>query len=89
MIGIREALDHLPWLVTVDLADYFHCALPDARVRRRLARQVPSIEFCDGGVDVVDVEHDMRRDPIVGVDLDNVDGPRRRMARVGAVARNE
>ncbi len=41
------------------------------RVRGRFAREVPGIEFLEGGVDVVEVEHDARRDPVVGVDLDD------------------
>jgi hypothetical protein len=46
---------------------------PCPRVRRRFAREVPGIEFLEGGVDVVDLEHDERRDLVVGVDLDNVE----------------
>ena len=34
-----------------------------------LAGEVPGVEFCHGGVDVVGVEHDERNDPLVGVDL--------------------
>ena len=39
------------------------------RVRRRFAGEVPGIEFCDGGVEVVEVERDSCDDPLVGVDL--------------------
>ena len=33
---------------------------PRVRVRRSLAREVPGVEFFEGGVDVVGVEHDVR-----------------------------
>ena len=33
------------------------------------AGEVAGVEFFEGGVDVVDVEHDNRRNPLVGVDL--------------------
>ncbi len=39
----------------------------------RFAGEVAGIEFREGGVDVVEVEHDDRRDPVVGVDLDDVE----------------
>ncbi len=35
----------------------------------RFAGEVAGVEFGEGGVDVVGVEHDVRRDPPVGVDL--------------------
>ena len=44
---------------------------PRVRVGGRFAGEVPGIEFREGGVDVVGVEHDVRRDPVVGVDLDD------------------
>ena len=37
------------------------------------AREVSRIELSDGSVEVVEVEHDDRRDPLVGVDLDDVE----------------
>ena len=43
---------------------------PCVRVGGRFAGEVPGVEFLEGGVDVVGVEHDDRRDPVVGVDLD-------------------
>ena len=46
---------------------------PRVRVRRRFAGEVSGVELLDGGVDVVEVEHDERRDPLVGVDLDDVE----------------
>ena len=39
----------------------------------RFAGEVSGVEFLEGGVDVVGVEHDARRDPVVGVDLDDVE----------------
>src|SRR6202035_3396568 len=42
---------------------------PRLRVSARLAREVSGVEFFECGVDVVDVEHDVRREPIVGVEL--------------------
>ncbi len=39
----------------------------------RFAGEVPGIEFLEGSVDVVEVEHDTRRDPVVGVDLDDAE----------------
>ncbi len=51
--------------------------------RCRLACEVSGIELGEGGVDVVDVEHDYRRDPIVRVDLG--DGENLGVERVGPV----
>src|SRR5580693_3315700 len=48
---------------------------PCVRVGGRFAGKVPSIEFLEGGVDLVDVvrvEQDLRRDPLLWVDLNNV-----------------
>ena len=39
----------------------------------RFAGEVAGIELRDGGVDVFEVEHDQRRDPLVGVDLDDAE----------------
>ena len=44
---------------------------PRVRVGGRFAGEVPGVEFLEGGVDVVEVEHDDRHDPLVGVDLDD------------------
>ena len=38
-----------------------------------LPGEVPGIEILEGGVEVVGVEHDRRRDPIVGVSLDDAE----------------
>ena len=46
---------------------------PRVRVGGRFAGEVPGIELLEGGVDVVEVEHDARRDPVVGVDLDDAE----------------
>ncbi len=46
---------------------------PRVRMGGRFAGEVPGVEFLEGGVDVVGVEHDVRRDPLVGVDLDDVE----------------
>ena len=42
-------------------------------MRGRFAGEVSGVEFLDGGVDVVDVEPDACRDPVVGIDLNNVE----------------
>ena len=54
------------------------------RVGGRFAGDVASIEFGEGGVEVVGIEYDDRRDPIVSVDFDDAEplrderlGPRR------------
>ena len=44
---------------------------PCVRVGGRFAGEVSGVEFLEGGVDVVEVERDACRDPIVGVDLDD------------------
>src|SRR5689334_2790537 len=53
-------------------------ALRDGRprvcVRCGLAGDVACVELGDGSVEVVEVEHDDRRDPLVVVDLDDVKG---------------
>ena len=43
------------------------------RVGRRFAGEVPGIELREGGVDVFGVENDESHDPLVGVDLDDVE----------------
>ena len=43
------------------------------RVGGRFAGEVAGVELREGGVDVVEVEHDERRDPLVGVDLDDAE----------------
>ncbi len=52
-----------------------------SRVGGRFAGEVAGVEFLEGGVDVVEVEHDVRRDPVVGVDLD--DGEHLGVERLG------
>ena len=44
---------------------------PRVRVGGRFAGEVPRVEFGDGGVEIVELEHDDRRDLIVGVDFDD------------------
>ena len=46
---------------------------PRVRVGGRFAGEVPGVELLEGGVDVVEVERDERRDPVVGVDLDDAE----------------
>ena len=46
---------------------------PRVRVSGSFAGEIPGIEFIESGVDVVDFEHDARRDPVVGVDLDDAE----------------
>ena len=38
----------------------------------RFPGEVPSVEFLKRCLDVFDIEHDNRRNPLVGVDLDDV-----------------
>ena len=40
----------------------------------RLAGDVSGVQFGQGCVEVVEVEHDTRHDPITGIDLDDVEG---------------
>ena len=47
---------------------------PRVRVGGRFAGEVSGIELGDGRVEVFEVERDERRDPLVGVDLDDVKG---------------
>ena len=42
------------------------------RVRCRFAGEVSSVEFLEGGVDILQVETDCRRDPFVGVVLNDL-----------------
>ena len=42
---------------------------PRVRVGGRFAGEVSGVELREGGVDVVGVEHDVRHDPLVGIDL--------------------
>ncbi len=56
---------------------------PRVRVGGRFAREVPSVELREGGVDVVEVERDACRDPLVGVDLD--DAERLGVERLGSL----
>ena len=46
---------------------------PRLRVGGRFAGEVPGVEFCEGGVDVVDVEPDASDDPLFGIDLGEVE----------------
>ncbi len=46
---------------------------PRVRVGGRFAGEVSGVEFGKGGVDVVGVEHDGADDPLLGVDLDDVE----------------
>ena len=60
---------------------------PRVRVRSRFTGEVTGVEFRDGGVEVVEVECDGRRDPFVRVDFDDAAGFRRRTYRVPIAAR--
>ena len=44
---------------------------PRVRVGGRFAGEVARVELREGGVEVVGVERDLCRDPLVGVDLDD------------------
>ena len=44
---------------------------PRVRVGASLAGEVSGLELFEGGVDVVGVERDARRDPVVGVGLES------------------
>ena len=56
-------------LVSVDCDVTPHNGRPHGRVRCRFAGEVSGIKLGDGGVEVVGVESDNRRDPVVGVEL--------------------
>ena len=45
---------------------------PGVRVGGSFAGEVSGVELLEGGVDVVEIERDERRDPFAGVDLDDV-----------------
>src|ERR1700735_19406 len=47
---------------------------PCVRVGGRLAGELAGIELSDGGVDVFEVERNGRYDPLLYVDLDDVEG---------------
>ena len=60
-------------LVSVERGEAPRDDRPRVRVGGRFAGEVPGVELGDGGVEVVEVEHDDRHDPLVGVDLDDVE----------------
>ena len=67
---------------------------PRVRVGGGFAGEVSSVELRDGGVEVVEVEHDVRRDPLVGVDLDDaeefvVESPRDRWSAARVAGTDE
>ena len=57
------------------LTAVYACAITDhvSRVGGGLAGEVPGVEFLEGSVDVVRVEYDARREPFLGVYLDDVE----------------
>jgi len=57
-------------LVSVDRGVAIRNHRPRVRVGGRLAGEVSRIELCEGGANVVGVERDERRDPLVDVDVD-------------------
>src|ERR1700739_4946224 len=57
--------DFTPIVRNVNTGDYRPCA----RIRCRFAGEVAGVEFGDGGVEVVEVEHDDRHDLTVDVDF--------------------
>ncbi len=46
---------------------------PRVRVGGGFAGEVPGVELLEGGVDVIEVEHNAGHDPVVSVDLDNAE----------------
>ena len=71
MIGKRKPPKHRPRLVTIELPHRVHYGLQDVCVGGRFAGEVSGVELGDGGVEVVELEQDDRRDLIVGVDFDD------------------
>ena len=46
---------------------------PRLRLGGRLTGEIPSLKFFKGSVDVVEVEQEARRDPVVFIDLDDAE----------------
>ena len=55
--------------VPVDCGVRLHDGRPGAPVGGRFAGDIAGVELGEGGVEVVEVERDVRHDPLVGVDL--------------------
>src|SRR6202011_136826 len=72
MIDVHRILCRRGEFVTVERGVGPRDDRPRVRVGARFAYEVPSLEFFEGGGDVVEIEKDARRDPVVGVDLDDV-----------------
>ncbi|MGZ7036322.1 MAG: hypothetical protein ACXVIQ_14005, partial [Ilumatobacteraceae bacterium] len=63
-----------PWqLVPIESGEAVHDHRPRMRVGGGLSGEVSSVEFREGGVDVVDIEHSAAYDSITGIDLDDVE----------------
>ena len=65
----------------VDRGTRLHHDRPRVRVGGSFAGEVSGVELFEGSVDVVRVEHDACRDPVVGVDLE--DAERLDVERIG------
>ena len=62
MIGKRNPPKHRPRLVTIELPHCIHYGLQDVCVGGRFAGEVSGIELGDGGIEIVELEQDDRRD---------------------------
>ncbi len=71
MIGICKSRHHRPRLVTVGFVQRVDRALPHGRVGGRFTGEVSGIEFLEGGVEVVGVEYEHRRNSVICGDLDD------------------
>src|SRR5690349_20693444 len=73
MIDVREPSNNRSRFVSVEFVKRLHSDMPDGLVRSCFAREVAGFEFCERGVDVIDVELNGRRNPLVGVNLGDVE----------------
>ena len=72
--SIVTAVGRHRWeLVPIQRSEAFRDDRPRARVGGRFAGEVSGVELGDGGVEVVELEHDECHDPFVSVDLDDAE----------------
>src|SRR5689334_19664494 len=71
MVDIDETSCRRGYLVAAEPSVGVRDERPRVRVGRGFAGEVSGVELREGGVDVVHVELDVRRDPAVGVDLND------------------
>src|ERR1700732_4015224 len=81
VVDVRPIRRRRGYLVPVERSVATSDGRPGARGDGRFPGEVARIEFLESSLDVVDVEHDVRRDSVVAVGLD--DGECRSMERLG------